>query len=78
VTAEPVVTRAVVVTVLSAAASVLVTLGAHAAGGWLNDHAGVLASVIVLVAPLVTALWARRHVTPVGSTETNKVVTNHA
>lgn len=62
---EPLLNRANIVTLISGLSALLVHTNGGTVSDWLNVNADAVAAVILLVAPLFTALLARRHVTPV-------------
>ncbi|HET8581780.1 MAG TPA: hypothetical protein VFL65_00900 [Jatrophihabitans sp.] len=64
---QPVLTRAGIVTALSVLAALLVRLNLPDAASWLDAYADTVAGVLLAAAPIVTAVLARRHVTPTAS-----------
>lgn len=64
---EPLLTRVNIGQVIAWLAALLVFVGAGHASTWLGGHAEQISAVIVFVAPYVSALLARRHVTPVAA-----------
>jgi hypothetical protein len=69
--AQPLLTRAGIVTALSVLAALLVHLGAGNVSDWLGEHADQIAGLLLAVGPIVTGLLARAHVTPVASPKDN-------
>lgn len=69
--AQPLLTRAGVVTALSVLAALLVHLGAGNVSDWLGEHADQIAGLLLAAGPIVSGLLARAHVTPVASPRDN-------
>lgn len=69
--AQPLLTRAGIVTALSVLAALLVHLGAGSVSDWLGAHSDQIAGLLLAAAPIVTGLLARAHVTPVASPKDN-------
>jgi hypothetical protein len=65
VSREPVLTRAGVVTVISILSALLIKTGGGDVSAWLDQNSDLIAGAVLAVAPLVSGLLARRHVTPV-------------
>jgi hypothetical protein len=61
---EPVLTRAGIVTVIAVLSALLVSVGGGKVSGWLDQNSNTVAGLILAVAPLVSAVLARVHVTP--------------
>lgn len=64
---QPVVTRAGIITALSVLSALLVHVGAGSVSTWLSVNSDAIAGAILGAGPLVSALLARQHVTPVES-----------
>jgi hypothetical protein len=64
---EPLLSRAGIVTALHVLAALCVQLGAGNVSTWLGAHSGVIASVVLALAPLVVAFVSRGKVTPLSS-----------
>lgn len=74
-TREPLTLRAAVVSIVVAAIWILTYLGVTLPAGVEDDVIGVvdaLLAVAAVIAPLVTAVWARRKVTPVAAPVNNR------
>jgi hypothetical protein len=64
---QPLLTRAGIVSAIHVLAALCVSLGAGKVSTWLGAHSSAIASLILALAPLVLAVVARRHVTPVSA-----------
>jgi hypothetical protein len=64
---EPLVTRANIVALVGVLSAALIHTNHGAVSAWLGGNADLLAGAVLAVAPLVTALLARKHVTPVSA-----------
>jgi hypothetical protein len=69
--AQPLLTRAGIVTALSVLAALLVHLGAGNVSDWLGAHADQIAGLLLAAGPIISGLLARSHVTPVASPKDN-------
>lgn len=62
---EPLLTRAGIVTAISVLSALCVHLGAGNVSVWLDSHSTLIEAIILALAPIITAVLARLHVTPI-------------
>lgn len=64
---EPLLTRTAIVHVIAALVALLTLTGGGRVAAWLGENSDAIAGAVLLVSPFVSALLARRHVTPVAA-----------
>jgi hypothetical protein len=67
--AEPILTRTTVTTVIAGLSATLIRDGDVQAGAWVNAHSSAIAWVVLVAAPTVAGLLARRHTVSKASLE---------
>jgi hypothetical protein len=67
--AEPILTRTTVTTVIAGLSATLIRDGDVQAGAWVNSHSSAIAWVVLVAAPTVAGLLARRHTVSKASLE---------
>lgn len=64
---QPVLTRSTLTTVIAVLSALLAHYGLASAGVWLDGHSDAIAGAVLAAGPTVSALLARRHVTPLAA-----------